>query len=366
MKVTVQRVPFLKSLEIAASIVASRPQNEVLRYVKFTCDQQRFALEATDNELAIVCNVKQSIPDCSSYKDGKALLLPSKVIPILKDCGGESVDIEVDSQLRITTQSGGFTLSMPNPDEFPSVKIDASENKAGVPGVALADAIRQTIYATDTESTRYQLGGVLFEIGDRLTCVATDGRRLAVSKCQLAGEVPAVSGIVPVRPLQAVSRIIAAEGCGVSMILSNASAVFVCGDISLQTRLVEGRFPDWRKVLPNTNQFSTLKCDAEKFLSVVRQAAIVNDQESRGIDLVITSGELTATARTAEVGASSVVMGCEADTPAKLTVDHTYLADFLRSLGKEQTVEMHYKSSGDPVVLTFGDVTGVIMPMARN
>jgi DNA polymerase-3 subunit beta len=361
MKVTVQRVPFLKSLEIAASIVASRPQNEVLRYVKFDADSK--TLQATDNELSIVCNVAESMQYVS--RPGKALLLPAKVIPILKDCGGESVDIEVDSQLRITTQSGGFTLSMPNPDEFPSVKIDASENKAGVPGVALADAIRQTIYATDTESTRYQLGGVLFEIGDRLTCVATDGRRLAVSKCRLAGEVPAVSGIVPVRPLQAVSRIIAAEGCGVSMTIDNKSAVFVCGDISLQTRLVEGRYPDWRKVLPSTDQSSTLKCDAEKFLSVVRQAAIVNDQESRGIDLVITSGELTATARTAEVGASSVVMGCEADTEAKLTVDHTYLADFLRSLGKEQTVEMHYKQSGDPVVLTSGDVVGVIMPMAR-
>jgi DNA polymerase III sliding clamp (beta) subunit (PCNA family) len=98
---------------------------------------------------------------------------------------------------------------------------------------------------------------------------------------------------------------------------------------------------------------------------VVRQAAIVNDQDSRGIDLVISSGELTATAKTAEVGASSVVMGCEADAPAKLTVDHTYLADFLRSLGKEQTVEVRYKQSGDPVVLTSGDVLGVIMPMAR-
>jgi len=147
--------------------------------------------------------------------------------------------------------------------------------------------------------------------------------------------------------------------------IDNRSAVFVCGDISLQTRLVEGRYPDWRKVVPSTDGASTLRCDAEKFLSVVRQAAIVNDQDSRGIDLVIASGELTATAKTAEVGASSVVMGCEADTEAKLTVDHTYLADFLRSLGKEQTVEMRYKQSGDPVVLTSGDVIGVIMPMAR-
>jgi DNA polymerase-3 subunit beta len=363
MKVTVQRVPFLKSLEIAASIVASKPQSEVLRYVKFTFVGTHFTLEATDNELSIVCNVADAVQ--TVWANGKALLLPSKVIPILKDCGGESVDIEVDSQLRITTQSGGFTLSMPNPDEFPSVKIDAAEGAAGVPGVALADAIRQTIYATDLTSTRYQLGGVLFDIGERLTCVATDGRRLAVSSCQIAGEVAAVSGIVPIRPLQAVSRIIAAEGCGVDVMIDNRSAVFVCGDISLQTRLVEGRYPDWRKVVPSTDGASTLRCDAEKFLSVVRQAAIVNDQDSRGIDLVISSGELTATAKTAEVGASSVVMGCEADAPAKLTVDHTYLADFLRSLGKEQTVEVRYKQSGDPVVLTSGDVLGVIMPMAR-
>jgi len=362
MKVTVQRLPFLKSLEIAASIIGSKPQNEVLRYVKFTCEDAK-NMQATDNELSIVCNVADAVQYVSS--PGKALLLPSKVIPILKDCGGESVDIEVDNQLRITTQSGGFTLSMPNPDEFPSVEIDAAEGAAGVPGVALADAIRQTIYATDLTSTRYHLGGVMFEVGERLTCVATDGRRLAVSSCQLAGQVAAVSGIVPIRILQSVSRIISVEGCGVDIWINKDSVSFTCGDMSIKTQLTEGRYPDWRKVIPNTDSFSTIRCDADKFLTVVRQASIANAEHNKGMDLIISSGELTATAKTAEVGASSVVMGCEADAPAKLTVDHTYLADFLRSLGKEQTVEVKYKQSGDPVVLTSGDVVGVIMPMAR-
>jgi DNA polymerase-3 subunit beta len=206
---------------------------------------------------------------------------------------------------------------------------------------------------------------VLFEIGEKLTCVATDGRRLAVSSCQIAGQVAAVSGIVPIRILQAVSRIIAVEGCGVDIWINRDSVSFSCGDMSIKTQLTEGKYPDWRKVVPNTDSFSTIRCDADKFLIVVRQASIANAEHNKGMDLIISSGELTATAKTAEVGASSVVMGCEADTEAKLTVDHTYLADFLRSLGKEQTVEVRYKQSDDPVVLQSGDVLGVIMPMKR-
>jgi len=134
--------------------------------------------------------------------------------------------------------------------------------------------------------------------------------------------------------------------------------------VALVTPLIEGRFPAWQGIIPADQD--PISIPAGPWSSVVRQASIVADNESRGIELAISDGTLSMAARTADVGSSSVQMVVATDRQIKTTIDHRFLAEFLRSVDPSASVDVHLSEPDRPVKLVAGDLVCVIMPMSKR
>ena len=356
MKLTINRRQFSEHLQ-SAFAVASKAQKDVLGSVKLIAVPDGYDLHASNGELGLIVKGEPI-----QRTDGQCLL-PNRVLSILRESNEEDLTIEAtDREVLIYGDSARFSLPSQDPAEFPSVK----ELDEGVQFDLACDAVRriasQVGYAVDEDSTRYQLGGVLFSVGDdRLDVVATDGRRMARLALDATSDRFA-TGIVPAKALRTVASAI---GDGVATVtLSQSQAMFRGDSVALVTPLVEGRFPAWQGVIPPDQD--PIAIPAGPWSSVVRQASIVADNESRGIELVISDGTLSMAARTADVGSSSVQMVVSTDRQIKTTIDHRFLSEFLRSVDPTTSVDVHLSEPDRPVKLVAGDLVCVIMPMSRK
>jgi len=355
MKITINRKQFSDHLQ-SAFAVASKAQKDVLGSVKLIAVPDGYDLHASNGELGLIVKGEPI-----QRTDGQCLL-PNRVLSILRESNEEDLTIEAtDREVLIHGDSARFSLPSKDPAEFPSVKELTEGCQFDLPAEGLRRIASQVAYAVDEDSTRYQLGGVLFSVGDDLHTVATDGRRLACLKIETQGGKTA-TGIVPAKALRTVASAI---GDGVATVtLSQSQAMFRGDSVALVTPLVEGRFPAWQGVIPPDQD--PISIPAGPWSSVVRQASIVADNESRGIELVIADGTLAMAARTADVGSSSVQMVVATDRKIKTTIDHRFLAEFLRSVDPTASVDVHLSEPDRPVKLVCGDLVCVIMPMAKR
>lgn len=354
MKLTINRRQFSEQLQTAFSVAARG--KDVLASVKVIAGDG-YAIHASNNEIGMILKGQPV-----SLTAGQCLL-PPKALTILKESSDEELTIEATStEVKIEGQSARFSLPSKDPAEFPSVKELLEGCQFDLPAEGLRRIATQVAYAVDEDSTRYQLGGVLFSAGcDRLDVVATDGRRMARLAIDTTIDTFSI-GIVPAKALRTVASAI---GDGVATVtLSQSQAMFRGDSVALVTPLVEGRFPAWQGVIPP--DADPIAIPAGPWSSVVRQASIVADPESRGIELAISDGTLSMAARTADVGSSSVQMVVATDRKIKTTIDHRFLAEFLRSVDPTASVDVHLSEPDRPVKLVAGDLVCVIMPMARK
>jgi len=356
MKLTINRRQFSEQLQTAFG-VAAKSGKDVLANVKLISVPDGYDLHAQSQELGLIVRGEPV-----SREPGSCLLSP-KVLSILKECSDEELTIEAtERQVIVQTDSARFTLGSQNPDEFPSVKELTEGVQFDLPCEAVRRIASQVAYAIDEESTRYQLGGVnLSAVDSTLHAVATDGRRMATLSLAVMGDSVA-SGIIPAKALRTVAGAI---GDGTATItLGTSHAQFRSDTATLVTRLVEGRYPNWRSIIPLDQD--PIAIPAGPWSSVVRQASIVADPESRGIELAISDGTLSMAARTADVGSSSVQMVVATDRRINTTIDHRFLAEFLRSVDPTASVDVHLSEPDRPVKLVCGDLICVIMPMSKK
>jgi DNA polymerase-3 subunit beta len=222
-------------------------------------------------------------------------------------------------------------------------------------------------------SCRYALGGVLLEMDDeKITGVATDGRRLA----KMEGQSHAVGGhatanamtIVPTRAMVLMEKALSDLDAEIQ-IAARANDILVKSPrATIYSRLVEGRFPRWRDVLPVRAESVRVEIPVGPLYSALRQAAIFTDNESRGIDFTFGDGTLLLKASVAEAGNSRVELPIAyAGSPVVLALDNRYVADFLRVLDLEKSVTVDFVDSESAALFTTDDGYGyVIMPMARD
>ena len=241
-----------------------------------------------------------------------------------------------------------------------------------VKAATLKQLIHRTIFATDTESTRYALGGVQVELtSDRATFAATDSRRLAVvsGDCSVVGSPakPATPPVVPSKAMTLLERSLS-DGEADAHIAIHANDIAVrCGGTTITSQLVQGRFPDWRKVVP-TSFGATIDMVVAPFYAAVRQAQIVTNEESRGVDFTFGKGTLKLNSQAADIGQSKIELPIPFDgDEIKITFDPRYVADFLKSLDTGSQFRFQLISHEDPAVLTTeDDYTYVIMPLSRD
>lgn len=379
MKVLCDREKLLAAFQIASVVAPARSPKPILRNVKFEVAGPvpgdsggggRGTLLATDLEVG----VRVALADVQVEAPGSAVLPIDRVGLILRESSDSKLRIESDGQgTLVRGDRSEFKLSSGNPEEFPSI-VDFTENKYhALPARVFKELIRRTVFATDTESSRYALGGVLFEMsGDKITAVGTDGRRLAMmeapGKAVEGHETGDTMTIVPTKALHFIERALI-DGDEEVQIATRANDVLVRSPrVTIYSRLVEGRFPKWRDVFPRRSDAVKIEMVVGPLHSAVRQAAIVTNEESRGVDFVFGDGKVVLSGRGAETGQSRVELPIAYDGASiGITLDPRYVNDFLKVLDADKNFTLEIKDSESAAVCSTDDGYGyVIMPLARD
>jgi DNA polymerase-3 subunit beta len=349
------RTELLAAVAAAARAVPSRGTKPVLHNVRIGDG----LVTGTDLELRIDRVISEN---CDAF------LVPcERLLAILRSASAEEVSLTAKgSAVTVKCGRGSWTLPTEDVNEFPTWEPAELKAVCRLPADQFARAAKATVYATDTESSRYALGGVLLEVKDgNPTWIATDGRRMAIVETETDQAVDDSSTIVPARTISVVAGM--ASGDGAVQIEANAAEVrFELDGTTVTGRLLDGRFPRWRDVL-GTSQVEQHVLDVHELLQAVRAASIVTSEQSKGISIIWAGETVTLTGQSSEYGQSKVTCSSVvAGTPAQTKLDPKFLAQFLSNLpdDEEPQVSVTAKDAESAVILRCSDYTGVIMPLA--
>lgn len=369
MKLHCHRSSLATAFQVVSGVVPTKTPKDILKNVKLQVEGGVATLIGTDQEVGI----RYTIPGVESEASGAALLPTKRIMEILRELTGDTVDLEVNPE-SIIVRSGHseFTLSAEDPAEFPTVAAFGDDKYHVVAPKDLRTMIRRTVFATDSESTRYALGGVLLELtSESITLAATDSRRLAIIKAGCRGEsVDTPENAMPVVPSKAMSlveRSLEDDDDDVRIAVHANEVLFQSKNSTIYSRLVEGRFPRYRDVIPQGDGVE-IDLVVGPFYSAVRQAQIVTDEDSRGVDFTFEDGTLRMNSQVSDVGQSKIELPISFDAdPITITFDPRFVADFLRVLDSESLVKLYLLDGESAAVFrTADDYTYVIMPLSRE
>ncbi len=370
MKLKIKRDSFFASFQLAAAVAPSRSPKPILQNIKIECTEDKTTLTATDMEVG----VRMEVADVEVEAAGAAIIPVSRLSLILRESTDDELVIDADSERTIITgQNCRFELQGQNPDEFPMINEFNSESYFEVSSNVFRELIKRTLFATDAESSRYALGGVLLEFEEaKIIAVGTDGRRLA----KMEGVINAVGDpgtggqttIVPAKSMQLMDRILPSGEEPVKVATQQNDLVVKQENVVFSTRLVEGRFPKWRDVIPTRQDSTKIDIPVGQMHSALRQAAIVASEESRGIDFTFKQGSLVLSNSTADVGQSRIEMPVPYDdSEMTITLDHRFVADFLKVLEPDNNFTLDIEDGESAAYCRSGESYGyVIMPLSRD
>lgn len=363
MKLRFNRQEAAEALRTISSVAASRTPQQVLKCARFNAQSDVLLLSATDQELSLELAVTLVEVD----ETGEVLANAETVARIVGECTDETMSLEmVKSQLHLRGASNHFQVVTQDVAEFPA--IPALDEKADftIEYGRLHRLVEWTVFASARESTRYAINGVLWEVEDgKLTLAATDGRRLSVARGELTGmnveSVPQV--IVPSKALQLFMRLGVNADAPVSVkVASNQLQISVAG-ARLSTTLVEGHFPKYRDVIPS-DCTSVAEMSTSDFQVALKQAALLTNEESKGVRLAVDDNTITLSSRAPEQGEATVSFPVRyKGEPLSIGFNPVFLLDVLRVAHSDE-ITMAFKQSDRPGVIKLGeDLVYVVMPV---
>lgn len=369
MKLLCPRGALTAAFQTVSGVVPARTPKEILQNTKLEASKTGAVLIGTDQEVGI----RYTLGEVDVQRPGEVLLPTSRVLSILREMQGDTVTIEAtDSGIWVRGDRAEFKLGVENPADFPGVAEFEGTNSYTVSAAQLRQMIHRTVFSTDNESTRYALGGVLVEIkGETITLAATDTRRLAVVRGQCAasgsGAVENPAPVVPSKAMVLIERSIAGDTESVSLAIRQNDVLVRTKTATIYSRLVEGRFPRYQDVIP-TQAPNSVDLTAGPFHAAVRQAQIVTNEESRGVDFAFKPGLLTLKSQATNIGESKVELPISYEgAEIVITFDPRYVAEFLRVLEPEQTLKLELTDSESAALFRTEDgYTYIVMPLSRD
>ena len=371
MKIHFNPKDFSSKFKLAASVAAARDIKPILQNVKIKADKKVGAiLQATDTELGIRIRVA-----CDVTTNGEAILPTKRLTQILDLTGEEQLTIEsTENNAIVSGENENYDLNTQPPDEFPNVEEFEESAYHEIPAKTLKEMIRRTIFAIDTDNIKYALGGIYFEmVEDNISVVATDGRRLAwqEGKGKCVNDHKVESSILPARTLQILERVLndksIDEEDDIKMAISANRVLFQCKDVTLFSRLVEGRFPKWRGIIPKTDDDTPVTVECGALLPAINRAQIATSDLEPGVYFVFEKGKLVLKGEGKEIGKSISDVPITFEGPTKtLKLDPKFMTSFLRVLESGTTLSIYLPPDNDPVKITADDggYVYVVMPMS--
>ena len=362
MKVTCERSYLAAALGVANRAVSSRNTLPILSHVKLETEDDRLKITATDLDTAIRCALPASVSE-----NGELALPASSLSDYISKLSDGPVTLEAgDGKVVVRSGHSRFTLVSAPAEDFPLVPEVEHGTEITITSATLKEMLRLTTFAASKEESRSLLMGVLFEArGNTLTLVATDTHRLAWKQTQLSSEVATpVSAIVPAKPLQELERVLKNTADEMVTIRFGSSQVqFQSSDATLVSRVLDGQFPNYEKVIPKATE-RKVTFERAELLNAVRRVDIVSRFASQKMVVKFTGATMIMSAESSEAGQAYEEVPIAMDgTDLQIAFNAKYLSEVLNTLTEDQlTLELN--GSLQPGILREGgDFVYIVMPM---
>lgn len=370
MKISIERATLLKAVSQAQSVVERRNTIPILANVLIEAEGEAISFRATDLDIEVVDRTLAQIERAGATTVSAVML--HEIVRKLPD--GALVVLTDDPRTgRLTVDAGrsSFSLATLPREDFPVMASSEYTSNFSAKAGDLKRLFEKSKFAISTEETRYYLNGVYMHVaegegGRVLRCVATDGHRLARVDAPLpagAEDMPGV--IVPRKTVGELRKLLDDDEMQIAVSVSETKVRFATPDISLTSKVIDGTFPDYTRVIPGGNT-KRLEVDASDFAKAVDRVATVSSERSRAVKLVLEDDKLTLSVNSPDSGnASDELVVAYADEKLEIGFNAKYLLEIASQIDRENAVFM-FNTAGDPALVREGNDTSavyVVMPM---
>lgn len=327
MKISIERSDLIKALGHVQNVVERRTTIPILSNVMLQAQGDTLTFVATDLDI----EVQESAP--AMVEQPGTVTAPAHLLYdiVRKLPDGAQVSLKIGDSGRLDVDAGRshFTLPLLPAGDFPKMTADGFSHNFVLSAKDLSRLIDKTRFAISTEETRYYLNGIYVHAHDgALRAVATDGHRLALAELDLPSGASGLPGIIiPRKTVAEIRRLIDDGDSDVSLSMSDAKIQFHYGTAVLTSKLIDGTFPDYERVIPRTNE-KELVIDNKVFASAVDRVATISAEKSRSVKLSLTQDTLELAVNNPEHGnAHEQLMVDYSDDPLEIGFNAKYLLD---------------------------------------
>lgn len=370
MKLLIERSTLMRSLSHVQSVVERRNAMPILSNVRIDVTGEEMSLLATDMDLQVVETVGADVMAPGSTSAPAHTLFD--IVRKLPD--GSQIELSYnaeDSQLTLVSGRSRFALSCLPVEDFPVMAGGDFTHSFTVAATDLRALIERTRFAISTEEQRYYLNGIFLHAAqsdglDVLRGVATDGHRLARVELPLPDGAAGMPGIiVPRKTVAELIRLLEETGMDVTVSLSDSKIRFQFDDVVLTSKLIDGTFPDYERVIPTGND-KVMEADRKTLHNAVDRVSAISSEKSRSIKLAIEKGLLTLSASSPDAGSAVEEIEVSYDAPpVEIGFNSRYLMDIISQIDGE-AARFTLADAASPTVVrdvADGSAIYVLMPM---
>ena len=371
MNFTVSKNSLSQMLYLSSTIVEKRNTMPILANVKLSADKGHISIAATDLEISLYGEIEASID-----KPGNITVNAKVFYDIVKELPGDIVKISLSSgqRLEIESNKSKFKINGTSAEEVPSISGIDIKNPISVEAVKLYEMIDRVAFAVSIDETRYNINGVYIEplktpVGadkQGIRFVATDGHRLAMIDRPAEGLLLSDGVIIPRKGIQELKKVIEGNE-GVAFVgVKEGFFTVKSNSVTIGVRLVDGKFPDYRQVIPKENQ-TNVTVNKEDFIAAVRRISLVTTDKIKTMRFRLTKGVLTISSSSPEYGeATEEILARQKGDDITIGFSAKYILDLLTAMGPCEDVNIHLNGSTGPGVFSSDkdeNYRCIVMPM---
>ncbi|MER5173836.1 DNA polymerase III subunit beta [Thioclava sp. GXIMD2076] len=370
MKISIERAELLKAVAQAQSVVERRNTIPILANVLIEAEGSTISFRATDLDIEVVDRAPAQVEKAGATTVSAVML--HEIVRKLPDGALVTLmDDPASGRLVIEAGRSSFTLATLPREDFPVMaSSDYTANFSAKAG-ELKRLFEKSRFAISTEETRYYLNGVYLHVataedGQMLRAVATDGHRLARIDAPLPQGAEGMPGvIVPRKTVGELRKLLDDDETLIEVSVSETKVRFATPRITLTSKVIDGTFPDYTRVIPMGNT-RRLEVDANEFAKAVDRVATVSSERSRAVKLTLDADKLVLSVNAPDAGAAEEeLVVAYADERLEIGFNAKYLLEIANQVDRENAVFM-FNTSGDPTLMREGGDTSavyVVMPM---
>ena len=370
MKLTIERSELLKSLQHVQSVVERRNTIPILSNLLVAAKDGRLSLTATDMDIAVIDVVESEVGQ-EGATTAPAHILYDIVRKLQEGAQVEMSTEDGNDRLVLRTGRSSFTLNSLPTEDFPVMSDGEFSHTFRLSADEFKRLIDKTRFAISTEETRYYLNGIYVHTVDGadgavLRAVATDGHRLARVELAVPDGADGIPGvIVPRKAINELRKLIEDFDGDVEISLSDVKIRFVAGDAVLTSKLIDGTFPDYERVIPERNG-NIVTVHGKAFAEAVDRVSTISSDKSRAIKLAIADDKMVLSANTPDQASATEEVAVDyGGEPCDIGFNSRYVLDMTQQIDGD-TLQLEISDAASPAVVSDSDdkhALYVLMPM---